>query len=176
MEKTINQEKLKQKRDSTLFLNKIYILGYFFFGVDFVLKKKVNLQMKKWIYRIKRITLNFYCFKVTSVRIISLYANGIDTAQKMKFPLRISSVNVTKSAVYGGFGHIYWRSSYGKLNFLCSASVVAMNKLGKVWFHSTFLVEFHGSSIRNFKSLKQFFLNQFCKIALNVWAWIDNYK
>ena len=30
-----------------------------------------------------------------------------DTAQKMKFPLRISSVNLTKSAVLCGFGHIY---------------------------------------------------------------------
>ena len=26
------------------------------------------------------------------------------------FPLRISSVNVTKSAVPAGFGHIYWRN------------------------------------------------------------------
>ena len=26
------------------------------------------------------------------------------------FPLRISSVNVTKSAVNSGFGHIYWRN------------------------------------------------------------------
>ena len=30
-----------------------------------------------------------------------------DIAQKMKFPLRISSVNVTKSAGDRGFGHIY---------------------------------------------------------------------
>ena len=29
------------------------------------------------------------------------------TAQKMKFPLKISSVNVIKSAVSCGFGHIY---------------------------------------------------------------------
>ena len=29
------------------------------------------------------------------------------TAQKMKFPLRISSVNVTESAENCGFGHIY---------------------------------------------------------------------
>ena len=29
------------------------------------------------------------------------------TAQKMKFSLRISSVNVTKSARNYGFGHIY---------------------------------------------------------------------
>ena len=28
--------------------------------------------------------------------------------KKLSFPLRISSVNVTKSAVSCGFGHIYW--------------------------------------------------------------------
>ena len=35
--------------------------------------------------------------------------NGImsNTAQKMKFSLRISSVNVTKSAVFCEFDHIY---------------------------------------------------------------------
>ena len=31
----------------------------------------------------------------------------IGTAQKMKFPLRISSANVTTSAGNFGFGHIY---------------------------------------------------------------------
>ena len=36
------------------------------------------------------------------------------------FPLRISSVNVTKSAENCGFGHIYWRNLNGKLHFLCS--------------------------------------------------------
>ena len=30
--------------------------------------------------------------------------------QKWSFPLRISSVNVTKSTVYCGFDHIYWRN------------------------------------------------------------------
>ena len=32
------------------------------------------------------------------------------TAQKWNFPLEIPSVNVTKSAVYCGFGHIYWKN------------------------------------------------------------------
>ena len=32
------------------------------------------------------------------------------TGQKWIFPLKISSVNVTKSAVSCGFGHIYWRN------------------------------------------------------------------
>ena len=32
------------------------------------------------------------------------------TAQKWSFPLRISSVNATKPAGNGRFGHIYWRN------------------------------------------------------------------
>ena len=35
---------------------------------------------------------------------------GVDSAQKLSFLLRISSVNVTKSVVSCGFGHIYWRN------------------------------------------------------------------
>ena len=30
--------------------------------------------------------------------------------KKWSFPLRISTVSVTKSAVFCGFGHIYWRN------------------------------------------------------------------
>ena len=39
--------------------------------------------------------------------------------QKLSFPLRISSVNVTKSAVSCGFGHIYYEINE-MLHFLCS--------------------------------------------------------
>ena len=43
------------------------------------------------------------------------------TAQKWSFPLRISSVNVTKSALSCGFSHIYWRSPLRKTSvFKCS--------------------------------------------------------
>ena len=37
--------------------------------------------------------------------------------KKWSFPLRNSSVNVTKSAVSRGFGHIYWRNPYWKTLF-----------------------------------------------------------
>ena len=37
--------------------------------------------------------------------------------KKWSFPLRISLVNVTKSAVSGGFGHIYWRNPWWKTSF-----------------------------------------------------------
>ena len=40
--------------------------------------------------------------------------------KKRSFPLRISSVNVTKSAVSCGFGHITEEILNGKLHFLCS--------------------------------------------------------
>ena len=39
------------------------------------------------------------------------------TAQKMKFPIKASSVNVTKSAVSCRFGHIYWRNPLWKTSF-----------------------------------------------------------
>ena len=40
-----------------------------------------------------------------------------DTAQKMNFLLRISSVNVTKSAGNCGFINIYWRNPKWKTSF-----------------------------------------------------------
>ena len=39
--------------------------------------------------------------------------------KKWSFPLRISSINVSKSAVSCEFCHIYWNPSW-KLHFLCS--------------------------------------------------------
>ena len=39
-------------------------------------------------------------------KVLDLY----NTGQKWSFPLKISSVNVTKSAENCGFGHIYWRN------------------------------------------------------------------
>ena len=39
------------------------------------------------------------------------------------FLLRISPLNVTKSAGSCGFGHIYWINLNGKLHFLCSETI-----------------------------------------------------
>ena len=44
-----------------------------------------------------------YCFYETRKFCYAIH----NTAQEMNFPLRISSENVTKSAVSCGFGHIY---------------------------------------------------------------------
>ena len=40
--------------------------------------------------------------------------------KRWSFPLRVFSVNVTKSTVFCGFGHIYWRNLDEKNHFLCS--------------------------------------------------------
>ena len=40
--------------------------------------------------------------------------------KKWSFPLRITSVNVTKSVGNCVFGHIYWRNRYWKTFFVCS--------------------------------------------------------
>ena len=37
--------------------------------------------------------------------------------KKWSFPLKISSVNVTRSAVSDGYGHIYWRNPWWKTSF-----------------------------------------------------------
>ena len=44
------------------------------------------------------------------------------TAQKWKFQLSISAVNVTKYAVSCRFAHIYWRNPNEKLLSFCSAT------------------------------------------------------
>ena len=47
--------------------------------------------------------------------------------QERSFPLRISSVNVTKSAVFCEFSHIYWKNPSWKtsfFNFLCRSELV----------------------------------------------------
>ena len=64
------------------------------------------------------------------------YQNSIELARRLKrnsisfslhkkwsFPVRNSLVNVTKLAVFCGFGQIYWRNSNGKLDFLCAVSL-----------------------------------------------------
>ena len=43
--------------------------------------------------------------------------------KKWSFPLRISSVNVTKSAGNCGFGHIYWRNPYWKTSFFVQRNI-----------------------------------------------------
>ena len=58
-----------------------------------------SLTIRRW-----RIKLIFFC-KIVNGLLPDL---NLYTAKKWSFPLRISSVNVTKSEGNCGFGHIYW--------------------------------------------------------------------
>ena len=47
----------------------------------------------------------------------SLAGYKLKLHKKWSFPLSISSVNVTKSAVFCGFGYIYWKNPLWKTSF-----------------------------------------------------------
>ena len=51
--------------------------------------------------------LNDKAFEISTENQVNTY---IKLHKKWSFSLRISSVNVTKSTVNCGFGHIYWRN------------------------------------------------------------------
>ena len=74
-------------------------------------KLKLNLKVI-WIFFIVHIYLFDYSVIYVSVMLYSyrIINSDVDTAQKWSFTLRISSVNVTKSAGNYRFGHIYWRN------------------------------------------------------------------
>ena len=64
-----------------------------------------------WFLFLTELFLSFEVFPY-ALLLVSLH-------KKWSYPLRISSVNLTKSAANSGFGHIYWRNLNGKLRFLC---------------------------------------------------------
>ena len=60
--------------------------------------------------------------------------------KKRSFALRISSVNVTKFAVFCGFGHIYWRNPQWKSSLLYSISI-RICKIGICkWLYGHFIL------------------------------------
>ena len=64
----------------------------------------------------------YISFKLWHIQLVSIQI----LHKKWSFPLRISSVNVTKSGIPCGFGHIYWRNLYENFTFcvMKSASIV----------------------------------------------------
>ena len=64
---------------------------------------KMNASFWKNIWNKGKITLD-------SFRNFAYVSSYLPLYRKWSFPLRISSVNVTNSTVYCGFGHIYWRN------------------------------------------------------------------
>ena len=61
-----------------------------------------------------------HCVKYTVIHVFpcaKTESQILKLQKKWSFPLRISSVNMTKSAGICGFGHIYWRNPGWKISF-----------------------------------------------------------
>ena len=67
-----------------------------------------------------------------SIKLLHLYGKNMALHKKWSFPLKISSVNVTKSAIFCGFGQIYWGNPNGKLHFLCVDLCVYVECFSKI--------------------------------------------
>ena len=78
--------------------SQIFHLYSFSEGMERVILK-ANIQ-KQFLLEIS-LSESICCWSICLVYI---------TAQKGSLSLRISSVNVTKSAIFDGFGYIYWRN------------------------------------------------------------------
>ena len=101
------QKKCYEKYYLSIFLVSQYIQNYIFLIFHF---------LYLFVYwRLGSLNLNFFfeASKYTFNNIIRHYFplyEHLTLHKKWSFPLRISSVNVTKSAASCGFGHIYWRN------------------------------------------------------------------
>ena len=85
--------------------------------VDFSTQNSVALQLfQGWMVPVKNKCLisaqtTFYCINIANHNSSVFLRKCIRlSAQKWSFPLKNSSVNMIKSAVSCGFGHIYWRN------------------------------------------------------------------
>ena len=58
--------------------------------------------------------------KTCHASMMVLFCKNIHCTKNKNFPLRNSSVNVTKSAGDFGFGHIYWKNPSWETSFFCS--------------------------------------------------------
>ena len=58
-----------------------------------------------------------------------VFCKSLTLHKKLRFPLKISSGNGTKSAVSCGLGHIYWSNSWWKTSFFCAVLI------GLFWFN-----------------------------------------
>ena len=73
----------------------------------------ILLYILLWIILIsfnKRKSHFFVLIKLLNIQIHNQHAWNVSLHKKWSFPLRITSVNVTKFAGNRGFGHIYWRN------------------------------------------------------------------
>ena len=86
------------------------------------------------------ITENLFGFNFLAYTLFSFPVMMMNSWSLMReswsFPLRIYSVNVTKSAIPCGFGHIYWRNPQWKIWFYCPVMVQRCSQIRAKQPHS----------------------------------------
>ena len=95
------------------------------------LKEGMFIRRNKQTLDRNEISLLFL-FKPSALSGFTLYHICYQLHKKWSFPLKISSVNVTKFAGNCGFGHIYWRNPEWKTSFFVQWSLFILRKI--TWF------------------------------------------
>ena len=98
-------------KDQAIMFKFLLLINYFDCRYEILLRTHSYGYMKggKYFFFIKRRQI-FLFYKSRCCRCSLLIKPFITMHKKWSFPLSISSVNVTKSAVSCKFGHIYWRN------------------------------------------------------------------
>ena len=89
--------------------------------------------------------------------------------KKWSFPLRIFSVNVTKSAGNCGFGHIYWRNPPWKTSFCVQCSCLDDLHIFYMPYEHNTCLHFLRATLRIWSHLPKKFLMEnfiFCAVCL----------
>ena len=124
------------QHNSSLFAIRSFKKQNYFFKIKRVLKKppqKFCLDLFSRREELDKFCGNFSCefakilrnvwksvqAKIYFAKINLSNLNKLTLYKKWSFPLRISSVNLTKSAGNCGFGHIYWKNPERK-TFFCA--------------------------------------------------------
>ena len=91
-------------------------------------------------------------FKVAAFNVALFDVTLLTLHEKWSFPLRIFSVNMTKSAGNCGFGHIYWRNPQWKTSLYCAVLIlnyfhVALFQYCTIWCSTFFVLHFYCCTI-----------------------------
>ena len=129
----------------------------------------LSLKMKKsWIFTFKfYIRKNLYLSLNTTHSFRNNYQKFFEScfcknniAHKWSSPLSVSSVNVTKSAVFCGFGQIYWKNPHWKAS-------VQYNRPNSACFPENFENFYNSQKWKNV-----IFLESLCQKTLGKWITI----
>ena len=108
-------------RQSTISISDLFLITFLDLFIFLVVNSGTTLVLK----------IAFYVKHQPLLQRIMVYT----TSKKWNFPLRVSSVNVTKSTVFCGFGHIYWGNPYWKASFFMPCTWKFTSMLN-IWFKS----------------------------------------